>query len=83
MQKHFKEKYNYSKNNYFLMPCFNEELCIETTAKRLLEVEEDDILNTQIQQFCDSSGEFCFSDKITEFKGNSHDNITEEVWRKK
>ena len=22
-------------------------------------------------------------DKITEFKGNSHDNITEEVWRKK
>lgn len=33
MQKHFKEKYNYSKNNYFLMPCFNEELDESTICK--------------------------------------------------
>ena len=41
---------------------------VNNYAKRLLEVEEEDILNSQIQQFCDSSGEFCFANKITEFK---------------
>ena len=41
---------------------------VNNYAKRLLEVEEEDILHTQIQQFCDSSGEFCFADKITQFK---------------
>lgn len=28
MRKHFKKKYGYNKNNYFLMPCFNELLDI-------------------------------------------------------
>ena len=50
--------------------CDNHDkvIMVNNYAKRLLEVEEDDILNTQIQQFCDSSGEFCFADKITQFK---------------
>ena len=50
--------------------CDNHDkvIMVNNYAKRLLEVEEEDILNTQIQQFCDSSGEFCFSDKIAEFK---------------
>jgi hypothetical protein len=26
MAEHYKEKYNYTKGNYFLMPCFNKEL---------------------------------------------------------
>jgi len=26
MQKHFESKYNFNKNNYFLMPCFNGEI---------------------------------------------------------
>ena len=50
--------------------CDNHDkvIMVNNYAKRLLEVEEDDILNTQIQDFCDSSGEFCFSDKIAKFK---------------
>ena len=50
--------------------CDNHDkvIMVNNYAKRLLEVEEEDILNTQIQQFCDSSGEFCFANKITEFK---------------
>ena len=50
--------------------CDNHDkvIMVNNYAKRLLEVEEDDILNTQIQNFCDSTGEFCFSDKIAKFK---------------
>ena len=50
--------------------CDNHDkvIMVNNHAKKLLEVEEDDIVGTQIQQFCDSSGEFCFSDKIAEFK---------------
>ncbi len=50
--------------------CDNHDkvIMVNNYAERLLEVEEEDILNTQIQQFCDSSGEFCFAEKITQFK---------------
>ena len=50
--------------------CDNHDkvIMVNNHAKKLLEVAEDDIVGTQIQQFCDSSGEFCFSDKIAEFK---------------
>lgn len=50
--------------------CDNHDkvIMVNNYAKRLLEVEEEDIVNTQIQQFCDSSGEFCFSEKIAQFK---------------
>ena len=50
--------------------CDNHDkvIMVNNYAKKLLEVEEDEILNTQIQQFCDSSGELCFSEKITQFK---------------
>ena len=50
--------------------CDNHDkvIMVNNYAKRLLEVEEDDILNTQIQDFCDSTGEFCFSDNIAKFK---------------
>ena len=50
--------------------CDNHDkvIMVNNHAKKLLEVDEEDILNTQIQQFCDSSGEFCFSEKIAEFK---------------
>lgn len=33
MQKHFKKKYGYTKDNYFLMPCFNDELDESTICK--------------------------------------------------
>lgn len=50
--------------------CDNHDkvIMVNNYAKRLLEVEEEDILNTQIQDFCDSTGEFCFSENIAKFK---------------
>ncbi len=50
--------------------CDNHDkvIMVNNYAKKLLEVEEKDILGTQIQQFCDSGGELCFADKITQFK---------------
>ena len=50
--------------------CDNHDkvIMVNNHAKKLLEVSEEDIVGTQIQQFCDSSGEFCFSDKIAVFK---------------
>lgn len=55
--------------------CDNHDkvIMVNNYAKKLLEVEEEDILNSQIQQFCDSSGEFCFADKIAEFKDTPMD----------
>ena len=50
--------------------CDNHDkvILVNNHAKNLLEVADEDIVGTQIQQFCDSSGEFCFSDKIAKFK---------------
>lgn len=50
--------------------CDNHDkvIMVNNHAKKLLEVGEEDIVGTQIQQFCDSSGEFCFNDKIAQFK---------------
>ena len=50
--------------------CDNHDkvIMVNNHAKKLLEVSEEDIIGTQIQQFCDSSGEFCFNEKIAEFK---------------
>lgn len=55
--------------------CDNHDkvIMVNNYAKRLLEVEEEDIINTQIQQFCDSSGEFCFADKIAQYKDTPMD----------
>lgn len=50
--------------------CDNHDkvIMVNNHAKKLLEVNEEDIIGTQIQQFCDSGGEFCFSEKIAQFK---------------
>ena len=50
--------------------CDNHDkvIMVNNHAKKLLEVDEENIVGTQIQQFCDSTGEFCFSDKIARFK---------------
>ena len=50
--------------------CDNHDkvIMVNNHAKKLLEVSEDDIIGSQIQQFCDTSGEFCFAEKIAEFK---------------
>lgn len=50
--------------------CDNHDkvIMVNNHAKKLLEVDEENIVGTQIQQFCDSSGEFCFAEKISQFK---------------
>lgn len=50
--------------------CDNHDkvIMINNHAQKLLEVDEENIVGTQIQQFCDSAGEFCFSEKISQFK---------------
>ena len=40
-------------------------------AKELLELEGDELLNTNIQQYVDTEGEYCFSEKIDEYKNLS------------
>ena len=50
--------------------CDNHDkvIMVNNHAKKLLEVSEEDIVGSQIQQFCDSSGELCFAEKIADFK---------------
>lgn len=50
--------------------CDNHDkvIMVNNHAKKLLEVNEDEIVGTQIQQFCDTSGELCFAEKIADFK---------------
>jgi len=50
--------------------CDNHDkvIMVNNHAKKLLEVDEGNIVGTQIQQFCDSAGEFCFRDEIAKFK---------------
>ena len=37
-------------------------------AKELLELEGDELLDTDIQQYVDAEGEYCFAEKIDEYK---------------
>ena len=37
-------------------------------AKQLLELQDDQLLNTNIKNYVDSDGNFCFVDKIEEYK---------------
>lgn len=50
--------------------CDNNDqvVLINNHAQKLLEVSEDKLLNTEIQQYCDTDGNFCFKDKIEQFK---------------
>lgn len=47
---------------------FDNVVLINNQAQKLLEVNEDEILKTKIQLYCDSDGELCFKDKIEQFK---------------
>lgn len=48
---------------------------INSAAEKLLNGSENEILNTSIQNYCDSTGELCFKDKITIFKNTPLDII--------
>lgn len=47
---------------------FDNVVLINNQAQKLLEVRENEILNTKIQLYCDSNGELCFKEKIEQFK---------------
>lgn len=50
--------------------CDNNDkvVLLNNHAKQLLELEEDQLLGTDIQNYVDTEGEYCFSDKIEEYK---------------
>lgn len=50
--------------------CDNNDkvVLINNHAQNLLEVSEEKLLDTEIQQYIDTEGNFCFKDKIEEFK---------------
>ncbi len=54
---------------------YDNVVLINNSAKKILCVEEVDILNTKIQSYCDTDGELCFKDKIEQFKDTPLDII--------
>ena len=50
--------------------CDNNDqvVLVNNHAQKLLEVSEEQLLNTEIQQYVDTDGNFCFKDKIEQFK---------------
>ena len=47
---------------------FDSVVLVNSSALKMLEIEERQILNTKIQMYCNSNGELCFRDKIEQFK---------------
>lgn len=47
---------------------FDNVVLINNQAQKLLEVNDNEILNTKIQLYCDSDGALCFKEKIEQFK---------------
>lgn len=47
---------------------YDNVVLVNNAAKKLLEVEDEQILNTKIQMYCDTDGELCFKEKIEQFK---------------
>lgn len=54
---------------------YDNVVLINNSAKKILSVEEMDILNTKIQTYCDTDGELCFKEKIEQFKDTPLDVI--------
>ena len=57
---------------------YDKVVLVNKHAKELLEVEEADIINTKIQQYCDTNGELCFKDKIDIFKDTPLDEMEDK-----
>lgn len=47
---------------------YDNVVLVNNHAQKLLEVNEQQLLDTKIQQYIDTEGNFCFKDKIEEFK---------------
>lgn len=46
----------------------DEVVLVNNHAKELLELEGDELLDTNIQNYVDTEGEYCFNEKIEEYK---------------
>ncbi len=57
--------------------CNNEDkvTLINDSAEKMLSVKENELLNTKIQDYKDSKGEYCFKEKIEQFKDTPLDII--------
>ena len=57
--------------------CNNEDkvTLINSSAQKMLSAKENELLNTKIQDYKDSKGEYCFKDKIEQFKDTPLDII--------
>lgn len=53
--------------------CDNNDnvVLLNNHAKELLALQDDQLLNTDIQQYVDTEGEYCFAEKIKEYKNLS------------
>lgn len=47
---------------------YDNVILINEHAQQLLDVTPKEILQTKIQQYCDTNGELCFKDRINQFK---------------
>lgn len=47
---------------------FDEIVLVNSAAKTMLEIDNDDVLGTKIQEFYDTDGNLCFKEKISQFK---------------
>src|SRR5574344_376776 len=47
---------------------YDNVVLVNNAAKKLLEVEDSEILDTKIQMYCDTDGELCFKERIEQFK---------------
>ena len=47
---------------------YDNVVLVNNAAKKMLEVDDSQILNTKIQMYCDTDGELCFKEKIEQFK---------------
>ena len=47
---------------------YDNVVLVNNAAKKMLEVTDEQILNTKIQMYCDTDGELCFKEKIEQFK---------------
>lgn len=58
--------------------CDNNDIVVlvNNHAQNLLEVNEEQMLNTSIQNYIDTEGNFCFKDKIEEFKASENKSVT-------
>ena len=54
---------------------YDNVILVNNAAKKMLSVENDDIINTKIQQFCDTDGKLCFKEKIDQFKDTPLDDM--------